>query len=237
VYTATTNINLYASYSRASEPTTQLVNYDASQRAFHMVPSAQFEGGVKATAFRGRLDGTFAYYYIQKRDIPIRTEIDGVILQQQVGKQRSEGIEFNFVSRPTSSLTLNGDLAVTLGKFLEFNENQGPGFISRTGNVPAGNPDIIWSLTPMQRIGAFSVAASVRTVGGRWADHANTRRRSHYTTLDTWISFRLPTERNTRLTLRGRNMTDELYIPGGGSNASGRVAAPRSFEASLTMGL
>jgi iron complex outermembrane receptor protein len=139
------------------------------------------------------------------------------------------------VSRPTANLTVSGDLAVTLGKFLEFNENQGIGFISRTGNVPAGIPDIIWSLTPIQRVGPLSLAASLRSVGGRWGDNANTRRRPHYTTLDTWVSFRLPTERNTLLTLRGTNMTDELYIPGGTSNTSGRIARPRSLEASLTM--
>ena len=233
VYAITPNINLYTSYSRAQEPTTQLVSYDASQQAFHMTPSWQIESGAKATAFRGRLDGTFAYYYIQKRDIPIRTEIDGQIIQQQVGKQRSQGIELNFVGRPTSTLSLVGDLAITLGKFLEFNENNGSSFTSRTGNVPAGIPDIIWSLTPSQRFGPLTIAASARTVGGRWGDNANTIRRSQYTTFDAWVSYRLPTERNVRLTFRGRNLTDELYIPGGGSNTSGRVAAPRALEASL----
>jgi iron complex outermembrane receptor protein len=233
VYSITPNINLYTSYSRAQEPTTQLVSYDASQQAFHMTPSWQIESGAKATAWRGRLDGTLAYYYIQKRDIPIRTEIDGVILQQQVGKQRSQGVELNLVARPTSSLSLVGDLAVTLGEFLEFNENQGTGFISRAGNVPAGIPDIIWSLTPSQRFGPLTLAASARTVGGRWADNANSRRRSQYTTFDAWVSYRLPTERHIQLTFRGRNLTDELYVPGGGSNTSGRVAAPRALEVSM----
>ena len=234
VYSVLPNVNLYSSYSRAQEPTTQLVSYDASQQGFHMTPSWQFESGAKATAFQGRLDGTFAYFYIQKRDIPMRTEIDGQIIQQQVGKQRSQGVELNFAARPTLSLTLSGDLAITLGEFLEFNENQGTGFISRAGNVPSGIPDIMWSLTPSQRVGPLTFALSARTVGGRWADNANTRRRSQYTTLDAWISIRMPTENNTRLTLRGRNLTDELYIPGGGSNTSGRIAAPRSLEASIS---
>jgi iron complex outermembrane receptor protein len=201
-----------------------------------MTPSWQFESGAKATAFRGRLDGTLAYFYIQKRDIPIRTEINGEIIQQQIGKQRSQGIELNFVSRPTSSLTLSGDLAVTDGKYLEFNQNQGTSFISRTGNTPSGIPVLIWSLTPSQRIGPVSIAASLRQVGGRWGDDANTIRRPQYTTVDSWVSIRMPVEHNVRLTLRGRNLTDKLYIPGGGSNTSGRIAAPRSLEASLMMG-
>jgi outer membrane receptor protein involved in Fe transport len=86
----------------------------------------------------------------------------------------------------------------------------------------------------MQTIGPFTFALSFRQYGKRWADTANTLRRPAYQNLDSWVSIRLP--RNARLTVRGRNLTDDLRLPGAGT-ASGRLAAPRTYEASLTMGL
>ena len=83
----------------------------------------------------------------------------------------------------------------------------------------------------MQRFGPLTVAGSIRQVGERWADTANTRMLPSFTTLDSWVSIRLP--RKTQLILRGRNLTDELYIPRA-STTSGRISAPRSFEATLT---
>jgi iron complex outermembrane receptor protein len=153
--------------------------------------------------------------------------VDGVRLNQQIGKQVSDGLEFAFRSRPFGSFFLSGDLAVTNAEYADFNENLGTGIISRSGNDVPHVAAVVWNVTPAQRIGPVTVSASVRTVGARWGEAANTRRLSPYTTMDANISFRLP--RNTRLTLTGRNLTDELYVPRS-SNTSGRPGAPRNYE-------
>jgi hypothetical protein len=36
------------------------------------------------------------------------------------------------------------------------------------------------------------------------------------------------------VTVTGRNLTDEIYIPRSNSDVSGRIAAPRSFDVQLT---
>jgi iron complex outermembrane recepter protein len=236
VYTATENISVYGSYSRSVEPGTQFISLSGccgAVTSFELTPGRQYETGMKGTMFGGRLEGTAAFFDIEKKNIPIRTLVDGINTEQLVGRQISRGLEFSATARPTSTLMITGDMAYVHGLFADFNEVVNNVNVSRDGNIPTNIPVVVWSITPMQRIGPVNVAMSIRQVGERWADTANTRELPSFATLDAWLSFALP--RNSRLTLRGRNLTDELYIPRA-STTSGRISAPRSFEATVTMG-
>ncbi len=234
VYAVDENLNLYASYSRSVEPATQFVSISGccgSAQFFELTPGRQYEIGAKGEAFDRRLEGTLAYYDLEKKNIPTRTLVDDIPTDQLIGRQVSRGIELSVIARPTSTFLVNGDLAVTDVEFADFTEIVAGASISRDGNSPRHIPVAVWSLTPTQQIGPLSVGARVRQVGKRWADTANTRRLDAYTTLDAWVSFNLPN--GSRLTLRGRNLTDEFYIRRA-STRRGRVAAPRSFEASIS---
>lgn len=231
VFTVHPNLNLYASNSRAVEPTTPFVSIGGSQLRFSLQPTRQWEGGAKGTFFRGRLDATGAYFSIGKRNILTSNVVDGVRLQQQIGKQVSHGVELSFFGRPVSSFSLAGDVVFTNAEYADFNENLGTGTVSRSGNDVQHVAPVVWNVTPSQQIGPVTLSATVRNVGARWGEAANTRRLRPYTTLDTRVSIRFL--KGARLTLIGRNMTDELYIPRS-SNTAGRVAAPRNFEAQLT---
>ena len=230
VFTLHPNVNLYASNSRNVEPTTPFVSLAGSGVNFSLQPSRQWETGVKATLFN-RIDTTVAYFSIGKRNILTQTVIDGVRLQQQIGKQVSKGLEFSFIARPITNFTLTGDLALTNAEYEDFNENLGTGVVSRSGNdVPHVAPVVV-NVTPSVSLGPATFGLTLRNVGARWGEAANTRRLAPYTLLDGSLSITLPKE--IRLTLNGRNLTDELYIPRS-SNTSGRIAAPRAFEAQLT---
>jgi iron complex outermembrane receptor protein len=231
VFTVHPDVNLYVSKSTAVEPVTPFVSIAGNQLPFSLQPTRQWETGAKFSALRGRLDATAAYFSIGKRNILTSTIVDGVRLQQQIGKQVSHGLELSFFARPISSFTLAGDIGITNAEYADFNENVGTGIVSRSGNDVQHVAPVVWNLTPSQQIGPVTISATVRNVGARWGEAANTRRLAPYTTLDTRVSIRFP--KGTRLTLIGRNMTDELYIPRS-SNTSGRVAAPRNFEAQLT---
>jgi iron complex outermembrane recepter protein len=91
---------------------------------------------------------------------------------------------------------------------------------------------VLFNITPLQRIGPLTLSATVRKVGERWRNTANTIRLEPYTTVGASASVRFL--QGTRLTITGRNLTDEIYIPRSNSDVSGRVAAPRSFEVQLT---
>ena len=233
VFTASEDVSVYGSYSRSVEPATQFISISGccgSATFFDLTPGRQFEGGVKGTAFGGRVEGTASFFDIQKMNIPTTTLVDGVSTDQLIGRQISRGVELAFTARVTSKLNVQGDFTYTHGLFADFGEIVGTTVVSRDGNTPTNIPVIMWSLTPSQQIGPVTIAGSIRQYGGRWADTANIRHLPQYQTLDAWVSFQLP--RNLRLTLRGRNLTDELYIPRA-SVTSGRLGAPRSYEVAL----
>lgn len=233
VYLLNPLASVYASNSRAVEPVTPLVSINATNMTFSLQPSRQWEAGTKATILGGRLDATAAYFKINKENILTSNVVDGVRLTQQIGEQMSQGVEVAVTATPASSFVLMADATVLNAEFVEFNENVGAaGIISRAGNGVAHVPAVVFNVTPVQRIGAVTVSATVRRVGERWRNNANTIRLEPYTLLSATISTRFL--QGTRLTLVGRNLTDEIYIPRSNSDVSGRLGAPRSFEIQLT---
>jgi len=235
VFQITPSANVYASYSRAVEPTVQLVSLDGSQQQFSLVPARQLEIGAKGGAFDGRLDGTFAYFAIQKRDILITSLIDGIRTNQQVGQQTSRGIELALLARPTASLTIAGDVAVTGANFDDFIEIVNNMNVSRTGNTPRNVPRAIWNISPTQRLGRFDLTATVRQVGKRWGDHANTRLVDAYSTAEAAVGYYV--RRGSRVRLRMRNVTDGVYTQQATSATAARLEAPRSVDLTFTTDL
>jgi iron complex outermembrane receptor protein len=165
----TSSANAYVSYSRGVQPTTPLVSLDGTLQQFSLVPGRQFEVGAKGAAFGGRLDGTFAWFAIEKQDLLITELIDGIRTNQQVGQQSSHGIEVALVARPAGTLTIAADYAFTTANYDHFVEIVNNANTSRTGNTPPNVPRTIWNLTPRQQIGPVDVTATLRQVGERWA--------------------------------------------------------------------
>src|SRR6185503_14748170 len=99
----------------------------------------------------------------------------------QIGEQMSRGLELAASVRPYRTLQLMGDMTFLNDEYVDFNENQGTGIISRAGNTVPQFPATVWNLTPMQRIGPVTVSATVRRVGERWRNTANTIRLEPYT--------------------------------------------------------
>lgn len=234
VFEMSANSNAYVSYSRAVEPTTQLVSLDGSQQRFSLVPGSQLEAGVKGAAFAGRLEGTFAWFTIEKRDMLVTQMIDGIQTAQQIGQQSSRGIELAVVGQPTRSLTLSGDIAYTDAVFDEFVELVGGVNTDRSGNTPTNVPQVIWNFAPLQRIGRFDLTATLRHVGKRWGDNANTRRVDGFTTIDAAVGYRFSPD--VSIMVRGRNLTDEMYTQSI-SNTAGRLEPPRSVDVTFSMNL
>jgi iron complex outermembrane receptor protein len=233
VYMLNPLVSLYASHSRAVEPVTPLVSINAANMTFSLQPSRQWETGTKATVLGGRVDTTAAYFKINRENMLTSNVVDGVRLTQQIGEQQSQGVEVAATVSPMSSFTLMTDFTALNAEFVEFNENLPTGgIISRAGNGVTHVPATVFNVTPMQRVGPITVSATIRRVGERWRDTANTIRLQPYTLLNTAISTRFMGR--TRVTFIGQNLTDEIYIPRGNSDVSGRLGAPRSFEIQVT---
>jgi iron complex outermembrane receptor protein len=227
VFDITPSANVYVSYSRAVEPTTQLVSLDGSQQRFSLVPGSQFEIGSKGGAFNGRLEATAAYFAIEKRDLLITQLIDSVQTAQQVGKQTSDGVELTLIARPTRTTTLAADYAYTNAAFADFVEIVGGVNTDRSGKTPPNVPKTIWNFSPTQQVGAFDLTGTIRRMGTRWGDNANTRLVDGFTIYDAAVTWNF--RPGTRITFRGRNLTDKIYTQSV-SATSGRLEPPRAWD-------
>jgi iron complex outermembrane recepter protein len=234
VLTATNNVNVYASYSRAIEPVNQFILISPVQRSFSLSPGRQWEFGTKGTAWRGRIDTTLAYFDIEKSDILTSSIVAGRILPQQIGRQIARGVELSLVVHPTAQLDISGDLALTHAAFTDFTEVIGSSNISRDGNQPPNVPENVWNLRATHRVGQLSLTGSVRHVGTRFADTANLLAMDKYTTLDAGASYRV--DSHLTIMFRARNLTDQLYSSWAASDGTALLLdPPRSADITLSV--
>jgi iron complex outermembrane recepter protein len=243
-YALLPTITLYVGNTKAIQPAgtginstgaTALVNINQTQAQFSLQPSRQWEGGVKASAWRERIEATLSYFNIRKHGILTQELIDGVTYIERVGKIKSEGVDFSFIATPIRHFTLQGDFVSNNGEYLVFQTVAAGVAVDRSGNKVARVPPVVWSVTPTVRFGPVSVNVSFRTRGASWNDSNNTQRLPPSTVMNSNISIRMA--KGTRLTLTGRNLTDEVLINRGGIVAgatTARIGLPRNYGLQLT---
>jgi outer membrane receptor protein involved in Fe transport len=241
-YAILPNVNVYVGNSKAIQPAggnnstggTSLVNLTPQQAQFSLQPSRGWEGGVKGSAWREKIEGTFSYFQMRKHNILTSELVDNVVVTEQIGKIKSEGFEFSFVARPIRMFTLQGDFVWNNAEYVVFNTVVSGVEVSRAGNDLPRTPAVTWNVTPTFRYNRFTAQVSFRTVGARWSDTANLLRLSPYTTMNANVSVRLPGK--TMLTLTGKNLTDEVIIARGvqAGASTARISAPRNYSMQLT---
>ncbi len=228
LWALTHDVNLYASYSRAAEPTTQLVSFTASSNDFSLQTGRQYEIGMKGSLTK-RLDFTLALFDIEKANILASTldPLTGLRISQQIGTQNSRGAEASLAWSPGDGWRLEANAAYTDAWYGSFAENLGTGIISRTGNRPPNVPEWVLGFFASKRFAnGLALNGSIRHVGDRFGNNNNSVVADGYLTFDAGLSY---TWRACTFTLRGRNLTDEVYEPVAGTTMR-RLADPRSVE-------
>jgi len=232
VWSVSKDLNLYASYSRAAEPTTQLVSFTAASNDFALQTGRQFEVGAKGSLPGGHVDFTLALFDIEKNNILASTldPFTGVRISQQIGAQNSRGVELAVSYAPATDWRIEANVAWTDAWFGNFAENLGTGIINRTGNTPSNVPEWVAGLFVNKRLPAgFATNAGLRYVSDRFANNNNSVVADGYVTLDAALGY---TWQRAVFTLRGRNLTDAEYEPVAGTTMR-RLADPRSLELSV----
>ncbi len=228
VWSVTKDLNLYASYSRAAEPTTQLVSFTATSNDFALQTGRQYEIGLKGSLTKS-LDATLALFDIEKKNLLASTldPVTGLRISQQIGAQDSRGIEAALAWSPAPGWRLEGNAAWTDAWYGSFAENLGTGVINRSGNTPSNVPEWVLGFFASKRFtNGFALNAAVRHVSDRFANNNNSVVAAGYTTVDAGVSY---TWRRFVFNLRGRNLTDAEYEPVAGTTMR-RLADPISAE-------
>ena len=232
VFILTKEINAYASFSRAAEPVTQLVSLTATSADFSLQKGQQYEAGLKGTFLRGKLDATVAVFDLLKKDLLTSTTdpVTGIRTNQQIGAQKSKGIEAALAVSPGDGWRVELNGAFTDSSYADFNENLGTGIISRAGKRPSNVPEWVANFFVAKRFtNGFALSGGPRYVSDRFGNTNNSVVADGYVVLDASASY---TYRRTTFTLRGRNLLDETYETVAGTTMR-RLSDPRTAEFSI----
>lgn len=236
VWSVAKDLNLYASYSHAAEPVTQLVSFTATSNDFALQQGRQYEVGAKGSLWSGRADFTLAVFDIEKKDL-LTSTLDpdtGLRISQQIGAQNSRGAEAALAVSPGHGWRIEGNLAYTDAWYGAFNENLGAGVISRAGHTPANVPDWVASLFVSKQLpGGFILSGGPRYVSNRFGNINNSVVAEAYVSVDAGLTY---IRHRWQVALRGRNLLDEDYEPVAGTIMR-RLADPRSVEFSTRFAL
>ncbi len=229
VHRLSPELNIYASYTSAAQPVSQLVSLNPSHEDFSLQKGRQYEIGLKTTMMNGRADMTLAVFDIEKNDLLTSTVVDGERINSQIGAQISQGAEWSLGMLLREGWRLSANLAVNwTAEYKEFNQNLGTGVIARAGNTPPNVPSRVASLGAWRDFGAWTAGTTLYHVGQREANAHNGIQVPAYTRMDASVTRRWD---QVSVTLRGRNLTDRLYTEGAGSGGlMWRLADPRSVE-------
>jgi iron complex outermembrane receptor protein len=232
VYDLTPHANVYVQYSTAADPPAGILTTAsfAQVKNFDLTTGSQFEVGSKFDYLDGRGSATLAAYTITRKNLAIADQNNpGTTIP--VGQQSSTGVEMATSLKVTPRFSVQGNLAYTAAQYDDFIENVGGVATSRVGNVPGNVPDWVanlwlnWKLTSDVQVGM-----DVRYVSQRYGNTANTVWDPAYTLLGASLSYQI--SKQAQLTLRAKNLTDQVYAASAGTG-SFYLGAPRSFDVTL----
>jgi outer membrane receptor protein involved in Fe transport len=215
-----------------SQGATALVNITGAQAQFSTQPSRGWEGGIKASAWRERIQGMVSYFQVRKHNI-VTQELrdDGVTVLERAGKTKSEGIDTMFTVTPFPMFSLQGDFVWNNGRYLVFHSVANGAEVDRSGNWLPRVPAVQWSVTPIVRVGPVRGSISVRTRGASWNDNNNLQRQPPSTVWSSNLSIKMA--KGFTVTLTGRNLTDEIIVNRGGivtGATTARLGLPRNYS-------
>ncbi|MCC3861184.1 TonB-dependent receptor [Pseudemcibacter aquimaris] len=206
VYKFDENVSVYGQYSDAKDPVGSNIFLVNGNQDYDLTSAEQWEVGVKAVLLDGDLQTTFAYFDITRDDILEAFNRDSAGL---IGGRKSRGFEFSTTMKPTDQLSLGFNAAYTDAEF-----TPGENVVAFAGNTPPNVPK--WTTAAYinyNEIAGLPVnaGASVRYVGERFADNANTTKLHGYTTVNLFLGWDVNDE--IRVSARVDNLFDTVSIP------------------------
>ena len=222
VYQPNETTSLYLQYSTAVDSIQSILT--ATNPTLDLAEGRQYEIGLKQSLLDSRLQYTLALYHIVKDDL-LSNDPGGV--QRQIGRQSSQGLEWDVFWQPLKQVSLDFNLALIKPEYRTFVS----GANDFSGNTPRDVPErtanlqVNWLASEQ-----FSLGVGARYVGKRFLNDANTAELPSYTVWDASAQWKI--NASFGLTLRGKNLSntkDYVLAPYGNQWVLG---GGRSFELS-----
>ena len=206
--------------------------------AFDASRGTQVEAGIKQSIGGGRAEWTLAAYRIVKNDLLVPDPILIATLIQ-VGQQSSTGVEASASFDFGHGLRVAANGTVLRPRYDDFFEVVSGVRVSRTGNKPTNVP---WQSGNLLAFWSFQqnwlAQGTLRFVGDRFIDNANTLKLPSYAVVDVGVrrSFSNKVALDFRLTNLGNAFYAYNFTGNGLGGGNWNVGQPRSVEVSLTAG-
>jgi iron complex outermembrane receptor protein len=233
LYDVLPTLTLYAQASRAFEPPAQVVTLTAAQRNFNLTRARQVEAGVKGFLPNKSGEFTLSVFDIVRNDILTR-DPNAPAQTIQIGQQSARGVEFDIAWRPLPQWALGFNGTFLKAEFDTFVESVGGVAVSRAGKLPPDTPERVSNLFITYKPGAgWRANATLRRVGERTANNANTVFLPAYTTMDLGGAAPLF---GGELGVKLRNATDRVYANRSyGAATQVLLGEPRAVEVSYSV--
>lgn len=221
--------NAYLTYSTAADPPSGILTTTnfGSVKDWDLTSGRQLELGSKLDFLDGRGNATIAIYQLERENLAMPDPAAPSTNTIPVGKQSSQGIEIAAGLALNADWSIRGDIALVDAQYDKFVQNVGGVAISRAGNQPTFVPEQVANLHVGWRFApAWHAGLDVRHVAARFGNVENTQRFDGYTLVGLNVSWKAG--KQSTLTLRGRNLGDEIYVASGTTQP--RLGEPRAWE-------
>jgi iron complex outermembrane recepter protein len=224
-------VTAYGQYATAADVAANNLFLLGGLQPLELTRSRSVEAGVKADFWGGLAQSTFSIYDIQRSNV---YSAQGGRALNVAGTLASKGAEWAVAARPDSAWQVWANLAYTRARYEDYVFTGG----SFSGNTPPNVARLLANLGGGYRFNAIwpaEIGASVRRVGDRFHNDANTVRLLGYTLLDAQAT--LQPWPSTKLSLHVRNLTDRDYAAWADPFYPDQIliGAPRSVELTLQM--
>jgi iron complex outermembrane receptor protein len=215
---------LYGHYSSHHDAFSAALSAGSPQN-FNESEVEQYEVGLKSISFDQKLEINATVYRIKKEQ---KLESPNI-----TNTENSQGLELSINLQASENFKVGTDYAYTDANFDDYYNVEMSSYA--TDNKPINVPKEMASIwVSYNKIAGLPIEVNFSSiyVSKRFANTANDVSLNSYQVFNGFISY---TGRNYRVTLYGRNLTDEVYAPYADFNYPAQVllADPRTFELDL----
>jgi len=214
----------YAQWSSGADPVGSNIFLVNGNQNFDLTSAQQWDVGMKSIFLGGRAEATLALYHIERKNILVQTGSGRSV--ENVGKQRSKGLELEGALRVTQKWSVGANTVYTNAAFGDFGIN--------SGKTPPNVPEWVTNAwTRYQNIAGLplEIGGNFRYVGDRFNNNTNTVTLKSYELVDIHASYQ---KGSARFTARITNLFDKVYAYWGDTFYPDQVLLgyPRAFEIS-----
>ena len=227
---------VYGSYSTSYVPVPSNVFDVDGNNPFVPQSADQIEVGAKTELMGGRVQATLAAFRINKQNVLNTFACPLGTCSQQIGEERSQGLEFEVNARPTDQLQFNLGIAHTDAEVTEARDLATVG--ARLQNT-ARNTASLWSRYDFRDglLDGFGIGLGLAYVGERAGSLPTTAsprviRLPSYSVADLGFYY---TRGNLDWTLKVSNLTDETYYESSGSLGTLQILAGQPRKVTLSV--